>query len=64
MSWNWCDGAGLALLRYLSMGLMTPEASVSVSGLNPDMEELFRAFTLEDYKALRPAARESAIDSG
>ena len=52
-----CDGAGLALLRYLSMGLMTPEASVSVSGLDPDLEQLFRAFTLEDYEALRPSSR-------
>src|SRR5215469_3708203 len=52
-----CDGAGLALLRYLSMGLMTPEAAVSVNGLNPDMEELFRAFTVEDYNTLRPSSR-------
>jgi len=51
-----CDGAGLALLRYLSMGLMTPEAAVSINGLDPDLLELFRAFTLEDYKALRPSA--------
>jgi phospholipid/cholesterol/gamma-HCH transport system permease protein len=52
-----CDGAGLALLRYLSMGLMTPEASVSLNGLDPNLEQLFRAFTLEDYKALRPSTR-------
>jgi phospholipid/cholesterol/gamma-HCH transport system permease protein len=52
-----CDGAGLALLRYLSMGLMTPEAAVSINGLDPDLQELFRSFTLEDYKALRPSSR-------
>src|SRR5580704_14461678 len=32
-----CDGAGLALLRYLNMGIMTPSASVSVQGLRPDL---------------------------
>lgn len=52
-----CDGAGLSLLRYLSMGLMTPEAVVAINGLDPDLEQLFRAFTLEDYKALRPSSR-------
>ncbi len=52
-----CDGAGLALLRYLSMGLMTPGAAVSVNGLDPDLQELFRSFTLEDYQALRPSSR-------
>lgn len=52
-----CDGAGLSLLRYLSMGLMTPGAAVAVNGLDPNMEELFRGFTVEDYKALRPSSR-------
>lgn len=53
---EFCDGGGLALLRYLSMGLMTPEAVVSVHGLSTGLEQLFRGFTLEDYKALRPPA--------
>jgi phospholipid/cholesterol/gamma-HCH transport system permease protein len=52
-----CDGAGLSLLRYLSMGLMTPGAAVSINGLDPDVEQLFRAFTVEDYQALRPSSR-------
>lgn len=52
-----CDGSGLALLRYLGMGLMTPDATVDVKGLNPDLEQIYRAFTLEDYKALRPSSR-------
>lgn len=51
-----CDGSGLSLLRYLGMGLMTPEAAVSVKGMSPELEQIFRAFTLEDYKALRPSA--------
>jgi phospholipid/cholesterol/gamma-HCH transport system permease protein len=54
---QFCDGAGLALLRYLSMGLMTPEVAVSVHGLDAGLEQLFRGFTLEDYKALHPPAR-------
>jgi phospholipid/cholesterol/gamma-HCH transport system permease protein len=52
---EFCDGGGLALLRYLSMGLMTPEAVISVHGLSTGLEQLFRGFTLEDYKALRPS---------
>jgi phospholipid/cholesterol/gamma-HCH transport system permease protein len=52
---GFCDGAGMALLRYLSMGLMTPKATVTVRGLEPELEQLFRGFTLEDYKTLRPS---------
>jgi len=52
-----CDGAGLALLRYLSMGRMTPGASVLVSGLETGLEQIFRAFTREDYEAFRPPVR-------
>jgi phospholipid/cholesterol/gamma-HCH transport system permease protein len=51
---EFCDGGGLALLRYLSMGLMTPEATVSVHGLSTELEQLFHGFTLADYNALRP----------
>jgi phospholipid/cholesterol/gamma-HCH transport system permease protein len=51
-----CDGSGLSLLRYLGMGLMTPEAAVSVRGMDPDLEQVYRAFTLEDYRALRPSS--------
>jgi phospholipid/cholesterol/gamma-HCH transport system permease protein len=49
-----CDGAGLALLRYLNMGRMTPGASVSVRGLESRLEQIFRAFTKEDYEAFHP----------
>ena len=52
-----CDGAGLALLRYLNMGRMTPGASVSVSGLEVGLEQIFRAFTREDYETFRPPTR-------
>ena len=52
-----CDGAGLALLRYLNMGRMTPGAFVSVSGLEVGLEQIFRAFTREDYERFRPPTR-------
>ena len=54
---QFCDGAGLALLRYLNMGRMTRGATVSVLGLEEDLEKLFRGFTLEDYEAFRPPLR-------
>ena len=50
-------GAGLALLRYLNMGKMTPNASVSVTGLEAGLDKLFRGFTAEDYEAFHPAVR-------
>jgi len=49
-----CDGGGLALLQYLSMGKMTPGAKVTVIGLDEELEKSFREFTPEDYEALRP----------
>jgi phospholipid/cholesterol/gamma-HCH transport system permease protein len=51
---QFCDGAGLAMLRYLNMGRMTPGANVSISGLEAGLDKLFRGFTLEDYTAFRP----------
>jgi phospholipid/cholesterol/gamma-HCH transport system permease protein len=51
---RFCDGAGLALLRYLNMRRMTPQATVSVVGMEADLEKLFRGFTSEDYEAFRP----------
>jgi phospholipid/cholesterol/gamma-HCH transport system permease protein len=52
-----CDGTGLALLRYLNMGKMTPQAKVSVVGLEAQTDKIFRGFTAEDYEAFRPASR-------
>jgi phospholipid/cholesterol/gamma-HCH transport system permease protein len=49
-----CGGAGLALLRYINMGKMTPKASVSVIGLEAGLDKIFRGFTAEDYEAFRP----------
>src|SRR5580765_2592480 len=35
-----CDSAGLALLYYLSVGGMTPGATVSLTGLSPELQHL------------------------
>jgi len=53
---QFCDGAGLALLRYLNMRKMTPSATVSVLGLEPELEKLFLGFTFDDYEAFRSTA--------
>ena len=47
------DSAGLALLYCLSTGVMTPGASVSLSGLNPELQHLLRSFSKEDFDALQ-----------
>ncbi len=52
-----CDGAGLALLRYLNMGKMTPAASVSLRGLQPELQKNFHNFTAEDYAAFHAPDR-------
>jgi phospholipid/cholesterol/gamma-HCH transport system permease protein len=54
---RFCDGAGLALLRYLNMGRMTPHAAVLVTGLEERLDKMFRGFTAEDYKSFHPLAR-------
>jgi phospholipid/cholesterol/gamma-HCH transport system permease protein len=47
------DSAGLALLYYLSTGGMTPGASVSLIGLNPELQHLLRSFSIKDFNALQ-----------
>jgi phospholipid/cholesterol/gamma-HCH transport system permease protein len=51
---DFCGGAGFALLRYLNMGKMTPEATVSVVGLADGFQRIFEGFTSEDYDAFHP----------
>jgi phospholipid/cholesterol/gamma-HCH transport system permease protein len=51
---RFCDGAGRALLRYVNMGRLTPRATVSVVGLEADLEKILLGFTSEDYEAFRP----------
>ena len=58
---GFCDAAGLTLLLYLNMGKMTPQATVSVLGLEADLERILRELTLEDYEAFHP---QPAIKSG
>jgi phospholipid/cholesterol/gamma-HCH transport system permease protein len=50
------DSAGLALLDHLSTGGMTPGASVSLSGLNPELQHLLRSFSKADFDALQKHA--------
>lgn len=61
------DSAGLALLYYLSIGGMTPGASVSVNGLTPELQHLLRSFSREDFDALQehePACSSFVDDVG
>ncbi len=51
---DFCDGAGLALLLYLNMGKMTPQATVSVLGLEAGLKGVLRELTLEDSEAFHP----------
>src|SRR5258708_11006475 len=39
------DRAGLALLYYISMGRMTPGATVALTGLNPQLQPLLARFS-------------------
>ncbi len=50
---GFCDAAGLTLLLYLNMGRMTPQATVTVVGLEAELEKIFRELVLED-KAIQP----------
>lgn len=50
-----CDGAGLALLHFLSMGGMSPSGGkATVQGLKPEFMNLFQRFSAEDYQKNKP----------
>jgi phospholipid/cholesterol/gamma-HCH transport system permease protein len=52
---EYCDGAGLALLQFLSMGGMLPPGSkVGVKGLRSEFQNLYSKFTAADYERSRP----------
>jgi phospholipid/cholesterol/gamma-HCH transport system permease protein len=54
---DYCDGAGLALLRFLRMGGMSPPGTqITVQGLRPELASLFEKFTAEDYQKNLPQA--------
>ena len=62
-----CDSAGLALLYHLSIGGMTPGATVGVTGLGPDLQHLFGSFSKEDFRVLQehePPCSSMAADVG
>jgi phospholipid/cholesterol/gamma-HCH transport system permease protein len=47
------DSAGLALLYYLSIGGMTPGATVILTGLNHELQRLLGSFSKQDFEALQ-----------
>ncbi len=49
-------GIGIALLRYLDQGGMTPGANVRLSGLTESAKKLLETFTAEDFRTYRPHA--------
>src|SRR5262249_22807358 len=50
-----CDGAGLALLHFLSMrGMSASGARAKVTGLRPEFQNLFQRFSVEDCEKNRP----------
>ncbi len=52
---EYCDGAGLALLHFLSPGGLSPfGGKTTVVGLRPEFLSLFQKFTAEDYQGNRP----------
>jgi phospholipid/cholesterol/gamma-HCH transport system permease protein len=60
-----CDGAGQALLLFLSQGGMTASGvKVSVRGLRPEFRKSFDKFTAEDYQKnrARPPERRSLAE--
>jgi len=50
---EFCDDAGLALLRHLNMGKMTPSATVSMVGLEGEMRSDFYRFSPADFENFR-----------
>jgi phospholipid/cholesterol/gamma-HCH transport system permease protein len=54
---EYCDGAGLALLHFLSMGgMLLPGGKATVRGLRPELQNLYQRFTAEDYQRNRAQA--------
>ena len=56
---EYCDGAGLALLQAMRLGLLPgPETKVTVQGLRPELLKLLEKLTEADYLNNRPQAAE------
>ena len=51
---DFCDESGIAFLRYLTTGALTPGAAITVGGLKQEFQRLFDSFTVEDYETFRP----------
>lgn len=48
-----CGAIGMALLRFLCMGGMTPGATVTLHGLKAELQETLRTFSEEQWAAYR-----------
>jgi phospholipid/cholesterol/gamma-HCH transport system permease protein len=62
-----CDSAGLALLYHLTKGGLPAGTQVDIAGLNPELQHLFRSFSMEDLGALqehKPACSSMVDDVG
>jgi phospholipid/cholesterol/gamma-HCH transport system permease protein len=59
-----CDGAGIALLRFLNLGGMTGGATVEIAGLKPAWRGIFEAVTAEDVRAFQgqPFAKPHVVE--
>jgi len=60
-------GIGIALLRFIQDGAMTPRASVTISGLSPTRQKIMEVFTREDFRthqARRPERLSFATEVG
>jgi phospholipid/cholesterol/gamma-HCH transport system permease protein len=53
-------GVGVALLRYVSEGGMTPGAQVSLVGLSPEQKAILETFTAHDLRSYQPRKSKSA----
>jgi phospholipid/cholesterol/gamma-HCH transport system permease protein len=52
---DYCDGAGMSLLHFLSMGgMLLSHAKATIRGLRPEFLRLFQKFTADDYLKNRP----------
>ncbi len=49
-----CDGAGLALLHFLSMGGPCPGVQATIKGLRPEFTDLYQRFSVVDYQKNLP----------
>jgi phospholipid/cholesterol/gamma-HCH transport system permease protein len=55
------DSSGVALLRYVNMQRIGPQAIASITGLDPELNKHFLAFTAADYESFRQSLHRRSI---